>query len=92
MNNVKGTMYTHLFRRVNPAFWLLARIQGWKEDKMLVCPVCHHPHSPPPPPPQKKKKKKNDAEILTTGIFDSTVFIRLSAQPRISAHPEGRKS
>lgn len=58
-------MYTHLFGRVKPAFWLLARIQGWKEDKMLACPC-----APPPPP----SHKKGDAKILNTGIFADISF------------------
>ena len=41
-----------------------------------------------------KKKIKNLILELLSSVFlvEHTVFIRLSAQPRISAHPEGRKS
>ena len=41
-----------------------------------------------------EKKKKNLILELLSSVFlvEHTVFIRLSAQPRISAHPEGRKS
>ena len=39
---------------------------------------------------KKKTSREEEGGALTTTT--NTVFIRISAQPRISAHPKGRKS